>query len=74
MNYTAIEKEITADMAWQTISQIFGRVIHRGKVIIMTDEPSEVEPYEDEKVTYTQKEKDEAITLDEYMKRRWLIA
>lgn len=74
MNYTAIEKEITADVAWQTISQIFGRSIHRGKIIIMTDESLEVEPYPEDHITYTQQDVEEGVDLHDYMKQRWLIA
>ena len=72
MYQVALEKKISPRIANKTINEIFGRTIQRWKLIILAEEPDTVEPYPEDIVAYNSKDKTTAISLSDYMEKRWL--
>ena len=70
----AIEKEIDTSLNDMTLEDIFGARVHRGRVLVIADEPASVIPYAEDTQAYNNIDTSDSITLDDYMTSRWLIA
>ena len=73
MYQIAIEKKISKSMAKKSLNKIFGRNIQRWKLIILAEEPDTVESYPEDREAYNARNTKTAISLSDYMKKRWLI-